>query len=167
MWTAVIGYGVGLPLGVVSTCQVWRHNFAPLAMLQWEFLPYDLQRVFVGMAHAAVVLLMAQAGALRWITRPLAAVGQTALSNYLGTTVVCTMIFDGWGLGLFGRMPFYQLFYVVAGIWLLNLAASTIWLKHFRFGPMEWAWRSLTYWKRQPMRRALAATEPGVMALEG
>jgi uncharacterized protein len=167
IWTAVIGYGVGLPLGVVSTWQVSRHNFAPLAMLQWEFLPYDVQRVFVGMAHAAVVLLIVKAGGLKWITKPLAAAGQTALSNYLGTTVVCTMIFDGWGLGLFGRLPFYKLFYVVAGIWLLNLIGSTIWLKHFRFGPMEWLWRSLTYWKRQPMRRAEAATEPGVMALQG
>jgi uncharacterized protein len=167
IWTAVIGYGVGLPLGVFCTWQVWRHGFGPLAMLQWEFLPYDVQRVCVGMAHTAVVLLIVKAGGLKWITKPLAAVGQTALSNYLGTTVVCTMIFDGWGLGLFGRMPLYQLFYVVAGIWLLNLVASSIWLKHFRFGPMEWVWRSLTYWKRQPMRRAEAATEPGVMALEG
>lgn len=165
--TALIGYGVGLPLGAVCTWQAWRQNFAPLAMLRWEFLPYDVQRVFVGMAHASVVLLIVKAGALRWITRPLAKVGQTALSNYLGTTVVCTMIFDGWGLGRFGRMPFYRLFYVVAGIWLLNLVASTIWLRYFRFGPMEWVWRSLTYWKRQPMRRAEAATEAGVMALEG
>jgi uncharacterized protein len=152
-WIAVIGYGVGLPLGVVSTWQVWRRGFEPLAMLQWEFVPYDVQRVLVGMAHAAVVLMILKAGALGWITRPLAAVGQTALSNYLGTTVICTLIFDGWGFGLFGRLPFYKLFYVVAAIWALNVAWSLTWLKYFRFGPLEWVWRSLTYWRAQPMRR--------------
>lgn len=166
-WIAVIGYALGLPLGAVSTWQAWRHNFEPLALLQWEFLPYDLQRVFVGMAHAAVVLLIIKAGALKWITKPLAAVGQTALSNYLGTTVICTLIFDGWGFGLFGRVPFYRLFYLVAAIWALNLVASAMWLKYFRFGPLEWVWRSLTYWKAQPMRRAETATQVGVVALEG
>lgn len=151
-WTALIGYAVGLPLGAVSTWQVWRHDFASLELLKWEFLPYDVQRVFVGMAHAALVLIIVKAGALRWITKPLAAVGQTALSNYLGTTLICTLIFDGWGFGMFGRLKFYQLYYIVAAIWLFNLMASALWLKYFRFGPLEWVWRSLTYWKAQPMR---------------
>jgi uncharacterized protein len=155
VWTALIGYGVGLPLGAAGTWQAWRHGFESLALLRWLLLPYDVQRVFVGMAHAAVVLLVVNAGAMKWVTRPLAAVGQTALSNYLGTTVICTLIFDGWGFGLFGKLQFYQLFYVVAGIWTVNLAVSVLWLKYFRFGPVEWLWRSLTYWKMQPMWRAL------------
>ena len=166
-WIAVVGYAVGLPLGVASTWQVWRHNFAPLAMLQWEFLPYDVQRVLVALAHAAVVLLVVKAGALNWISRRLAAVGQTALSNYLGTTVVCTLLFDGWGFGLFGRLPFYKLFYVVAAIWALNLVASTVWLNYFRFGPLEWVWRSLTYWRAQPMRRTEARAPVCVRVAEG
>jgi uncharacterized protein len=164
--TAVIGYGVGLPLGVVCTWQSWRHHFEPLAIVKWELLPYDVQRVFVGMAHAAGVLLIVKAGTLKWITRPLAAVGQTALSNYLGTTVTCTLIFDGWGLGLFGRLQFYQLFYFVAGIWAVNLVASTVWLKYFRLGPLEWVWRSLTYGKKQPMRRSDATVRSSALAAE-
>ena len=54
---------------------------------------------------------------------------------------------------MFGKLQFYQLFYVVAGVWAVNLIASPVWLKYFRFGPVEWVWRSLTYWKMQPMRR--------------
>ncbi len=164
VWIAAIGYAVGLPLGAVAMWQVWRHNFDPLAILQWEFLPYDVQRVFVGMAHAAMVLMVVKAGALKWITKPLAAVGQTALSNYLGTTMICTLIFDGWGFGLFARLPFYKLFYVVAAIWVVNLVVSTVWLKYFRFGPLEWGWRSLTYWRVQPMRRGLSAAGGAVLA---
>ena len=157
-WVAVIGYAVGLPLGALSTWQAWRNGFASLALLRWEFLPYDAQRVFVGLAHAAVVIVIVKAGALKWITKPLAAVGQTALSNYLGTTVICTLIFDGWGFGMFGRVAFHKLFYVVAAIWAVNLAASKVWMKYFRFGPLEWVWRSLTYWKAQPMRRGETGT---------
>ena len=161
LWTALIGYAVGLPLGALSTWQVWRHNFDALSMVRWEFLPYDIQRIFVAVADAAVVLLIVKAGAMKWATKPVAAVGQTALSNYLGTTVICVLLFDGYGLGLFGKLQFYQLFYVVGAIWIFNLVASSIWLKYFRFGPMEWVWRSLTYWKRQPMvQRADGAGSP-------
>jgi len=157
-WTALAGYAVGLPVGALSTWQVWRHNFDTLAIIRWEFLPYDIQRIFVAMANAAVVLMIVKAGAWKWATKPLAAVGQMALSNYLGTTVICVLLFDGYGLGLFGKLKFYQLFYVVGAIWIFNLAASSIWLNYFRFGPMEWVWRSLTYWKRQPMLRGKPAT---------
>jgi uncharacterized protein len=162
--TALIGYAVGLPLGALSTWQVWRHNFDALAQVRWEFLPYDVQRLFVAMANASVVLLVVKAGALKWVTKPIAAVGQTALSNYLGTTVICVLLFNGYGLGLYGKLQFYQLFYVVGAVWTFNLVASLLWLKHFQFGPMEWIWRSLTYWKKQPMVRRAAAIGLAVAA---
>jgi len=166
VWMTVIGYGIGLPVGVLSTWVAWRHGFDILAIMKWEFLPYDLQRLTTALGHASVVLMIVKAGALRWITRPLAAVGQTALSNYLGTSVICALIFNGYGFGLFGKLQFYKLFYVVAGVWALNLIVSPIWLKHFQFGPVEWVWRSLTYWKAQPMRRVRAATEAGALPAE-
>jgi uncharacterized protein len=66
--------------------------------------------------------------------------------------VVCTFVFTGYGFGLYGRLERYQLYYVVAGCWALSLAASPLWLRYYWFGPLEWCWRSLTYWQRQPMR---------------
>jgi uncharacterized protein len=60
-------------------------------------------------------------------------------------------------LRLFGQLQRYQLYYVVLGMWILSLAWSPIWLRYFRFGPLEWCWRSLTYWQRQPMRRRAPA----------
>ena len=154
VWTAALAYAIGLPLGALSTWQAWRHSFESLSLFRWLLLPYDWQRLAVSLGHAAVVLIIVKAGALQWITRPLAAVGQTALSNYLGTSVICTLIFNGYGLGLFGKLQFYQLFYIVAGIWLFNLISSPLWLRYFRFGPLEWLWRSLTYWQLQPVRRS-------------
>jgi uncharacterized protein len=158
-WTAVIAYGIGLPLGALSTWQTWRHGFEVLSIFKWLYLPYDLQRLATALGHASAILLIVKAGAMKWITRPLAAVGQTALSNYLGTSLLCTLFFNGYGLGKFGKLHFYQLFLVVAGVWMVNLIASPIWLRYFRFGPVEWLWRSLTYWKAQPMRRMAASVE--------
>jgi uncharacterized protein len=73
-------------------------------------------------------------------------------------TVVCITLFLGFGFGLFGQLRRHQLYYVVAAIWIFQLVASPIWLRHFQFGPLEWVWRSLTYNRRQPMK--LRASEP-------
>jgi uncharacterized protein len=81
-----------------------------------------------------------------------------AFSNYIFTSVVCSILFDGYGFGLFGRLQRYQLYAVVLFVWAVILVVSPIWLRHYRFGPLEWLWRSLTYWKKQPFRiRQVAA----------
>jgi uncharacterized protein len=67
-------------------------------------------------------------------------------------TVFCTFYFFGYGLGNYQKLSFHQIYYVVAAIWLFQLIISPIWLKYFRFGPFEWLWRSLTYWKKQQMK---------------
>jgi uncharacterized protein len=78
--------------------------------------------------------------------------GQTAFSNYVFQSVVCATVFTGMGFGMFGKLERYQVYHVVGGLWVFAMSASPIWLRYFRFGPLEWVWRSLTYWKRQPMR---------------
>jgi uncharacterized protein len=75
-----------------------------------------------------------------------------ALTNYLIQSILCTTLFYGYGGGLFGQLNRTALFGVVIAIWILQLIYSPTWLKHFRFGPAEWLWRSLTYWRRQPMK---------------
>ena len=74
-----------------------------------------------------------------------------AFSNYIFHSIVCSTIFTGIGFGFFGKLQRYQLYYVVAALWVFQLIASTIWMRYFQFGPLEWCWRSLTYWKRPPM----------------
>ena len=118
-----------------------------------SYLPYSLGRLTVASGHIGLVMLICQAGVFTWLTRRLAAVGQMALTNYLMHSVIGTLIFNGYGLGQFGQLERYQIYYIVAGIWLLQLILSPLWLQRFRFGPMEWVWRSLTYWK--PMKMSL------------
>jgi uncharacterized protein len=82
-----------------------------------------------------------------------AAVGRMAFTNYLMHSVILTTIFYGYGFGLYGQVPrAWQMAFVVA-VLSFQLWMSPLWLKHFRFGPAEWAWRSLSYWRLQPMRR--------------
>jgi uncharacterized protein len=84
----------------------------------------------------------------------LAPAGRMALSNYLLQSIVCTLLFYGYGLGLFERLPrFWQVPFAL-GLFALQALASRWWLARYRFGPVEWLWRSLTYLKAQPMRRA-------------
>jgi uncharacterized protein len=151
-WMAIIGYGVGLPLNLALTTMWMRTQFDLIAMFTYVRVPLDAARLPVALGHVAVVMTICKTGLLPAARRALAKVGQMALSNYLLTSVLCTLFFYGHGLGMYARLQRYELLYVMATVWMINIALSVLWLSYFRFGPVEWIWRSLTYWKRQPMR---------------
>ena len=116
-------------------------------------------KFFVVFGHIGAVMLICRSGAVPWLTRRLAAVGRMALTNYLMQSVLCTTLFYGYGVGLYGKLDRTGLACVVLAVWAAQLAWSPLWLRYFRFGPAEWLWRSLTYWRLQPLRRA---AEPAV-----
>ncbi|UFH53774.1 DUF418 domain-containing protein [Spirosoma sp. KNUC1025] len=155
--TLLAGYGIGLPLSVAGLwlLQQLINNPAQYADTQWVApgLGYDAQRALVGIGHASVLLLLYRSGVFGWLMRALSNVGQMAFSNYVLQTICCTLYFNGYGLGNFGKLAYHQLYYVVGVVWVINLIFSAIWLQFFRFGPLEWVWRSLTYWQPQPMRK--------------
>jgi uncharacterized protein len=163
IWIAVIGYLIGIPISAFIAWLLSKSNFDRLTF-GFTNVAADVERLPIALAHMASLMILCKAGVLRWLTSRLAAIGQMALSNYIMQSVVCTAVFTGCGLGLYGRLERYQLYYVVAGCWALSLAASPIWLRHYRFGPLEWCWRSLTYWKRQPMLRRPPGATPAAEA---
>lgn len=110
--------------------------------------------VFVALGYISALMLICKNGWLNWLTSCFQAAGQMALTNYLMQTIVCTTIFYGHGLGLFGQLSRTSQLGIVLSIWTFQLALSPIWMKRFRFGPFEWLWRSLVYWHRQPMLRS-------------
>ena len=155
---ALIGYGLGLPLVGYGIYDNIEHQFDPVyQMIVGEHFNY-VGSLFVALGHVGLVMLICKAGLLHGLTARLAAVGRMALSNYLMQTLICTTLFEGWGFGLYGRLDRFALLGVVASVWLVQLALSPLWLHHFRFGPMECLWRSLTYWRIYPMRVAGAPT---------
>jgi len=114
-------------------------------------------RGIVGLGWAAALILLHRAGVLRFPLARLADAGRMAFSNYLLQTVCCTLLFFGHGFGLYGSLSRAQLMGVWAAVSAVQLLASWVWLHWFRFGPLEWAWRSLVWWKVQPLRREAAA----------
>lgn len=140
-----------LPVYLVGLWFLFRSDFAASAVFTWAFAATVPARPLMVIAFACLIILATRrSGAL---TRRIAAAGRAAFSNYLGTSVVMTGLFYGWGLGLFGKLGRIELVPVVLGAWLVMLLWSKPWLERFRYGPLEWAWRSLTYGKLEPLRR--------------
>jgi len=106
----------------------------------------------VSLAYISLVMLIFRTRISGMLARSLAAVGRMALSNYLCQTLIGTTLFYGHGFGLFGEVDRFGQILIVIAIWIVQMIVSPIWLNHFRFGPFEWLWRSLTYKKAQPMR---------------
>ena len=102
--------------------------------------------------YASTIILVTQRAIWRRRLAPLAAVGRTALSNYLLQSLICTTIFYRYGLALFGKVSPSLGVLLTITIFLIQIPLSVWWLRRFQFGPVEWLWRSLTYWQRQPMR---------------
>jgi uncharacterized protein len=148
----VLGYGIGLSVNAWEIHHILSRDFAPdAALLPWT-VTYDLGRVPTTFGHVALAMLLVRSAVLRPLLKPFAAAGQMALTNYLAQSVICLFLFTGAGLGWFGELQRYQLYFVVLAIWVAELAWSPLWLANFRYGPMEWLWRSLTRWQFQPMR---------------
>lgn len=164
----LIGYGVGLPLVAFSFYHDYlRHPNMEAAMrrmeqvpVEWVKLIYPFQRILLVMAHVSALVLLYKAKVAARLWRGLEAVGQMALTNYVGQSVICTLVFFGYGLNYYAEVQLYQLYFVVLGVWAFQLVFSSWWLTRFQFGPLEWLWRSLTYWKRQPFRRTTIPRGP-------
>lgn len=146
---AAIGYSAGLSINYYETQYVISSNYEALAMAKAS-QTYQLGRLAVTMGHVGLFMVFITSGILNILQKALAAVGRMALSNYLVHSIITSILFYGFGFGLYGQLERYELYYIVFGIWIFQLITSPIWLKYFLFGPFEWLWRSLTYGKQQP-----------------
>ncbi len=150
-----VAVAVGLPLQAYGILLDFARGWPVWSFfvgVQFNYWP----SIAVSLGYVGAVMLACRTAALRPYTRPFAAVGQTALTNYLLQTVICTTIFYGHGLGWFGSVDRAGQAGVVAAVWVVQLLSSSLWLRRFRFGPAEWLWRSLTYGVRQPLRKTPA-----------
>ncbi|RAK63043.1 DUF418 domain-containing protein [Phenylobacterium kunshanense] len=143
-----VGYLVCVPVTAWLASNIVRSGFDPLVLHEQEVWQ-QTTRTLIGLAHASVVLLVVRAGAAGWLIDRFAAAGRMAFSNYLMTSIITSLVFCGYGFGLYGQLSRFELIYVVAGVWAFILLWSRPWLEHFHYGPFEWAWRSLVQWKPQ------------------
>ena len=158
---ALLGYGLGLPLVVwsfaynVVASPTFEAGMAHMERtpVSWIDLIYPFQRILLMLGHASVLVLLYRSGTLAGLTTRFRAVGQMAFTNYIAHTVISTLTFFGYGLGLYGKVAFWQTQVFALAVGAMALVWSPWWLARFRFGPLEWMWRSLTYLSWQPFRR--------------
>ncbi|MEM7477713.1 MAG: DUF418 domain-containing protein [Planctomycetota bacterium] len=149
----LFGFGIGLPVIVMGVQQNAARDWDMMYSFFFGGQFNYWGSVLVSYGYLSLIMLLCKTGVFAWLQSRLAAVGQMALTNYLTHTIVCTTLFNGYGLGWYEKLDRVQLLLVVVTIWILQLIISPLWLTRFRFGPFEWLWRSLSYWKWQPIVR--------------
>lgn len=148
-WTGLlVGAALHLAIGLWTQAGGFTYYGTLAAFMGWSALP----RLIMVLGLAALLSVYG-AGATGWLGQRVSAAGRAAFTNYLGTSMVMAVVFHGWGLGLFGMLDRPELYGVVACAWLVMLAWSKPWLDRFRYGPLEWLWRCLTYGRLFPLRR--------------
>jgi uncharacterized protein len=152
---ALAGYGIGLPVNS-ATAWIRVNSGFEIVTKYLTASTYDIGRLSIAMAHLGVIMLLYKSGWMQWLTSRLAATGQMALTNYVTQSVVCSTLFCGYGFGLYAKLQRIELYGVVLAVWVVQMIISPIWLKYYLFGPLEWGWRALTYWKKPPFRRVVA-----------
>jgi uncharacterized protein len=150
-WTiAIVCIAAGWAAEALIAAVEIGHGFDPrYVLLSWITLSTPVRPIMVA-GYAALIILLAHPRG--WLTKRIAAAGRMAFSNYIGTSLICTTLFYGYGFGLFGYLTRAQLYIVVVLVWIVMLAWSKPWLDRFRYGPLEWLWRSLARFAWQPMR---------------
>ena len=139
------GFGGG---GLLIALGLWRSITTDWDALDYVLISQELRtwgNLLVALGWVAVVMLLCRRGRP---LRPVAAVGRMALTNYLFQSVVCTTIFYGHGLGLFGEVERAGQLAIVLAVWAVQLLASTAWLAYFTVGPVEWLLRWVVFRRR-------------------
>ena len=107
----------------------------------------------LGKVGERLLILLVRFG-LKLILTPLACAGRMAFTNYLSQTLIMTTIFyGGRGLGWYGQIGWPEMWMIIGGVWAAQLIWSPLWLSVFQMGPLEWAWRCLTYKRMVPLRK--------------
>jgi uncharacterized protein len=149
-WTR-IGWGVGLPLNLV----------AAVALQRWPYLPPSPGGLLGTMAQAGGIPLLAIGYAAtvglfvvdrRRVLNAFAPLGRMALTNYLMHSIICVTLSYGFGFGLWWRIGASTAMLVALAIIAIQIPLSAWWLARYRFGPVEWVWRRLTYQQPLPLR---------------
>lgn len=152
---AGIGYALGLSLRAYIQWRGWQAGFEPNAgLMSWRDFLYEAGRLPTTLGLLGLVVALYKVGALRWLEGGLKAIGRLALTNYIGQSVITSVLF--YALGFYGKFGFAQLMGICALVWIFQGVFSAVWLARWQMGPAEWLLRSLTYGRWQTLGRAPA-----------
>ena len=165
--TAILGFGIGLSVNGFEMVMKIATDYAYEWVSGASVPTNDLGRVCMALGFVSLVMIATARGYVGRLRRGLAAAGRMALSNYILQSVFGIVIFHDMGFGLWSDLDRHQLYYVVFGQWAVMIAFSVWWLNRYRFGPLEWVWRTLTYGRRQPMALVVRAGRDKPVPYEG
>lgn len=149
---ALTGLAIAVPAYALIAWLLAREGHNVITVMGLTMAATTPFRPLLVVAYAALIILVTRNGG--FLVDRIAAAGRAAFTNYLGTSIVMTTLFYGYGLGLYGSMSRIELWIPVIAMWALMLLWSKPWLERFRYGPFEWLWRSLARLEVQPMRKA-------------
>ena len=148
-----------LPLGLgITLLSVWMHpSFVPgsgrIPSVAAAHLLFEIGALPLCIGYVSALICLLGTGWGARLFAPLRYAGRMALTNYLGASVISTLYFYGYGLGHFGQVSRAGQVWFVFVVFSMQLLVSYLWLSRFRYGPMEWLWRAITYWQLPAMRR--------------
>lgn len=140
-----VGFVPGLILSIIGLDQLYASEWSGAYVMNIGANYKFISGLFMALSYIGLLIWIYKKGIFKKLLNRLQATGRMAFTNYIGMSVICTLIFNGHGLGLFGTFDRLQQFVIVIGIWVTMLIISPLVLKKFQYGPLEWLWRKLTY----------------------
>jgi uncharacterized protein len=146
---------IGAVAGAVTVAYDISSHFYIVGMMAAFIVAETPFITIMGIGYASLIILLSRGNGP--LTQRIAAAGRCAFTNYLGTSIIASLVFCGWGLGFYGSVSRWQAWLLAPLVWSIMLLWSKPWLDRFNYGPFEWAWRSLSRGRLQPMRRRVSA----------
>jgi len=151
---AVISFSLGYLFTGTGIIQNFNHNWSmDYSMFAGSMFNY-VGSVGVALGYIALVMLLSKSVSANGLKSIISSVGRMAFTNYILMSIICTFIFYGHGFGLFGKVERTGQIIIVFAVWIIIIVISPLWLKKFQYGPLEWLWRVLTYWRKQSMKKS-------------
>ena len=141
----LVGFAPGLILSIIGLNQAYDFEWSGAYVMNIGANYKLISGFFMAIGYIGLVMWFFKKGIFKNLQRRLQSTGRMAFTNYIGMSLICTLIFNGHGLGFFGTFDRLQQFLVVISVWVLILILSPLVLKKYKFGPLEWMWRKLTY----------------------
>lgn len=154
-YNAIILYGLGgaLIISAILAAIIWQSDFDIAVLFNVQQAWGAIPRFMMTIGYAALFIMIMQRFSQSALIIRVAAAGRMAFTNYIGTSIIMTFIFYGYGLDYFGEIGRLEQIYMVIAMWVLMMIWSKPWLMHYHYGPLEWLWRSLARRKWQAFKR--------------
>lgn len=140
-----LGFVPGLIISSLGLNQVYSSDWSGAYVMNIGANYKFVSGLLMALGYIGLVIWIYKKGIFKKLQNRLQATGRMAFTNYIGMSLICTLIFNGHGLGLFGTFDRLQQFLIVIGLWVIMLIISPLVLKKYQFGPLESMWRKLTY----------------------